>query len=325
MTEWCSNGSTSCLWYEIEHQQDLIGVWKKFFLNKPLPTWVRYWNSVPMRDRNTHGLLNGFGVTVPQAKNIYPPLSSVSNCNVSTFKGTYIESYTSATSPTIAEYEHLNNVSNVVLMVDRTKAISIKYYGKTKPPALSYQTQIEDWEKGYSINRRESLNCLPFGWYWVVYKATFNVPHKNTQACSIDSFRRSKNMTISKYTAQNSTTIKKYESDNGVTGTSLTVDRSQVLGKEYIGTREPSILPYDTQISNWEHGFTEDRMNTVILKIDCAPAGWYLVKYAAKFNKGTEEGTNLPVHKKFHIHDFELIIGILASLATLVVFMDRKR
>ena len=81
---YCPNGG-NCLWKAMETTQDLLSVWKEFFPNKPVPSGVRYWNSIIRNQRNTNGLLTSFGVTVPQAQKTYKP-SDLPKCSLDSFK-----------------------------------------------------------------------------------------------------------------------------------------------------------------------------------------------------------------------------------------------
>ena len=81
-----------------------------------------------------------------------------------------IKTYTSANSPTIQWFEKTYKRKGAKLVVDYGTVLEIKYAGKTKPPARSYEQQIQDWRKGYMWARVQQTKCQPTGWYWVKYK-----------------------------------------------------------------------------------------------------------------------------------------------------------
>lgn len=130
-------------------------------------------------------------------------------------------------------------------------------------------------------------------------------------------------MTVTIYNALNSSTIAQYEKLNHVTGVTLSVDRSKVLKKEYVGKTKPPTLPYDTQIANWKNGYSENRINTDTLPTgQCTPEGEYLIWYKATFNDGTTIAKTKP---KISLEFVEVIIGIMSGIATLVLFMNRRK
>ncbi len=130
-------------------------------------------------------------------------------------------------------------------------------------------------------------------------------------------------MTKVTHTSADSSTIKQYEKVNHVTGVTLIVDHSQPLDKEFTGKNESPILPYDTQISEWKKGYTEERVNSDTLPHgECLPEGWYLVKYKAVFYDGKHK---VIAKRAFHLNDIEAILGILSALVTIFLFLGRRK
>ncbi len=174
--------------------------------------------------------------------------TTLPKCTLDSFKHNSTETYTSANSSTIKQYEQLNNVSGVTLRVDHNIVISAIPMGDKYPSGLTYESQLNNWKRGKSENRVHATGCTPTGYYWVAYGAKFTVPSTKQKKTQSTTTEQCVYNNCVKGFYNKSFTIKVKGIPFNVY---VTEDILSVIGS--YGTK-PSAMPIDKQILEWHSG-----------------------------------------------------------------------